>query len=437
MADFCLAVGSYTEDLGFVQGKGQGIVLVSFDINTLKFGLPEKAVPCGPNPSAMVATEDVLYCVNEVAEGGGKQGIDYKHRGQLVSLVFQNSELKQVSVSDSQGFSPCFVCSDASKQFIAVVNYSPTGKGLVIFKKGKEKGDIGDITGMFTPTTPASMAVPSRQESPHLHQVLFWNPSSSLEGSKVAETQSVFVPDLGSDVIHQLFLTTKTGELVENGAFPVPKGTGPRHGCFHSIPSQQNPSSSHHYLLVVGELSNQMLLFSLDTKTGTIDSLLYQVDCFPSTPTTLTSSSGSKISMSTSVSNVHTMAHLLPHPKQSGLFFCSNRGHDCISVLQSQESYAKLAVSQDQPMVGLKLIFCFPLPNDLKCPRYFTFSRDGTLLFVCGQNSDRVTAFKVKLTCSSGQKKENFSEENQLAISLHALDSLFTPSPVWIQPLSR
>jgi 6-phosphogluconolactonase len=74
-------------------------------------------------------------------------------------------------------------------------------------------GERADLVVLEGPTGP----VPGRQDGAHAHEVVF------------APDGTVFVCDLGLDVVHGFTLDGGTGRLTEVARSPFPPGTGPRH----------------------------------------------------------------------------------------------------------------------------------------------------------------------------------------------------------------
>jgi 6-phosphogluconolactonase (cycloisomerase 2 family) len=72
----------------------------------------------------------------------------------------------------------------------------------------------------------------------------------------------LLTPDLGSDHVHVLRIE-KGGKLRKLPSLNVPPGTGPRHATFWS-PDSGSATNGDLYLVVVGELSGQVLVYKTD-----------------------------------------------------------------------------------------------------------------------------------------------------------------------------
>jgi 6-phosphogluconolactonase (cycloisomerase 2 family) len=100
-------------------------------------------------------------------------------------------------------------------------------------------------TFMFKLTAPGTN--PSRQEAPHPHEVIL-DPTGSF----------IIVPDLGADLVRVFAIDPKTSLLTESTPFPVPAGSGPRHGTFLKADSGKT------FFFLISELANTIASYEVE-----------------------------------------------------------------------------------------------------------------------------------------------------------------------------
>jgi 6-phosphogluconolactonase len=225
-------LGCYTEDAG---GLGSGIVVAQRD--PLSGALRDPVVVATtPAPSFVAGPAlaggqgDVLYAVNELAEGG------------LTAFrVHHDFSLTELGHWPTGGSLPCHVVVDPRGTYVVVSNY---GSGSVTtFPLGTDG----------VPSGPGHRDQhhgrgrnPQRQEGPHAH-------------SATPTPDGLLSVDLGVDTVYRYEVDPVTGAMGE--ATPLLKlrpGTGPRH-LVHS----------GHSLYVVGELAGTLTSFSGRDSGGT------------------------------------------------------------------------------------------------------------------------------------------------------------------------
>ncbi|MBB1629135.1 lactonase family protein [Achromobacter sp. UMC71] len=228
-ASCLLAVGTYTEILPHVQGRGLGIHLLAFDGATATFH--ERQVLAGPvNPSYLCAAAGRLYSVSEQERDAALD---------IFAIEDGGTALRPIGRADIPGNAPCHVSVNLAARQLYVSNYGsgellcytldgnglPQGAPQVIARRGA--GPRAD-----------------RQERPHLHYA-----SPSPDGTHV------YLCDLGTDTVacHRVrpdgLETTPVRELRTR------PGAGPRHLAL----TQDGLLAA-----VVEELSNTVAVYTLD-----------------------------------------------------------------------------------------------------------------------------------------------------------------------------
>lgn len=88
--------------------------------------------------------------------------------------------------------------------------------------------------------------VSSRQDFPHIHQVLI-DPTGRF----------LLAPDLGADIVRIFHINPTTGRLTEQQPLIAPAGSGPRHGAFWVPGTGENVLQNSRFHLVT-ELDNSL-----------------------------------------------------------------------------------------------------------------------------------------------------------------------------------
>ncbi|TIB89587.1 zf-UBP-domain-containing protein [Wallemia mellicola] len=159
--------------------------------------------------------------------------------GEVASTVLESADTHNVVNSlPSGGDGPASGGFTADGQYFIAANYaSGSVQAYSVAEDGKITA-LGESTAL-TGSGPNT----DRQTSPHPHHVI----------ASPVDDQTVYIPDLGSDVILQF--AVKNDKLEKVSEYEAPAGSGPRHGVFH-------PESS--LLYVVTELSNEVLVYKLE-----------------------------------------------------------------------------------------------------------------------------------------------------------------------------
>ncbi len=202
-------IGTYTQNEGFVDGKGTGIYRA-----TLKNDgsvVLNASYPAGINPSYINVhpSKKFLYAVNET---GGTAMNAY---GSI--LGFSITESKDLSLANEQsvqGVAPCYISTTGYGTHLFAANYtSGSISAFTILIDGK----IGPLTDLvrFSGNGPNK----SRQELPHAH---FIAPGPDT---------LIYATDLGTDKIRIYKLVANKFQQVDE--VQCAAGAGPRHLAFH------------------------------------------------------------------------------------------------------------------------------------------------------------------------------------------------------------
>jgi 6-phosphogluconolactonase len=294
-----LAIGTYTERMPHVDGQGEGIHLLRFNLRDGTFGA-ETVVRGLRNPTYLAASAagDRLYAVCEV--GSREQPTVETYAIDHAALA-----LRHLATTPIDGGWPCHVSVNEAARHLTVANYEsgnfvvmaldgngcPTGKPDLIQRHGS--GPRAD-----------------RQEAAHGHCAL-----PSPDG------HCLFLVDLGTDAIARHPITvggvSATPDLTINAA----PAAGPRHIAF---------SPSGRSLLAVHELSSTVTLHSTDDPQRTLAS----VSTLPEDWT-----------------GDNTCAAIRIHP-QGHFVYVSNRGHDSVFAARLDEERGELHPLGNWPAGG-------------------------------------------------------------------------------------
>lgn len=328
-------LGTYSTQLGHVDGKAKGISYWSIDLES--GGLSKEAGPWPiVNASHLCTSLDGrnLYAISETSEYEGKED------GYLTSYGVdpKNGHLESLGTISSQGVGPAYVALDQSGRFLLLANY--VAGNVVVYPRGK-KGRLQPPSANIQHS--GSSINPDRQEGPHPHSII-----------TSPENDFVLVADLGLDKIKVYGFDEETGELTPQSDrdVSVPAGSGPRHLAFHP---------SGHYVYLTLEMSSQVAAYRYNQGQLTL------VDLYSTLPPTFSGSSSNAELRITS----------------NGRFlYASNRGHDSI---------AAFTINADSG----ELTFVHTISTQGKTPRNFAIVPGDKLLVAGNQDSHSILSFHI------------------------------------------
>ncbi len=220
-----LLIGTYT------LGVSEGVYLYKFD--TLTGNSEYVNMVKVENPSYLEVTKDgkYIYAVTENSEGPSfANAISFNAEKQTLSLL--NSE-------ETNGVAPCNIAIDPEGRYVVTANYG--GGSLSVFKIENDKS-LSSIKQLIQ--YEGQGADKERQESPHLHCVIF-----------SPDNKYLFATDLGTDQIYRFDTYNTSAEILNRKtmkSYKVADGSGPRHLVFH-------PTGNYAYL--INELSGNVMGF--------------------------------------------------------------------------------------------------------------------------------------------------------------------------------
>jgi len=224
-------IGTYTERLPHVNGRGTGIYVFSMREGALR---PEGAFRGLPNPSflAVDVQRHCVYAVSEVLEFHGfSQGAV-----QAWSWDPEQKILNPTGHIGTQGGAPCYI--SIIDDHVLIANYVG---GSITSVHRSETGELGSIDRMIKHS--GSGPNIARQKAPHPHAIIP-DPTGTY----------CLVPDLGTDEVYIYHLRQTQSILTPKGdAVKIPSGSGPRHLSFH-------PSGN--FVYVMNELNSTITLLS-------------------------------------------------------------------------------------------------------------------------------------------------------------------------------
>ena len=224
-------VGTYTEQLDHVNGRGEGIYVFSLEAGRLR--------PIGvhgglANPSFLHVAQSRLYAVSEVMEYDGRaQG-----GAQSFAVDPGSRGLTPLNVRPVPGQAPCYI--SLHRNHVLIANYMG---GSVTMIRLDPNGRLAEVTAHVQHS--GSGPNRSRQEAPHPHAIV-----------PLPLGNQVLVPDLGTDQVRRYRMEAQTGRLTDLGTpARVQPGAGPRHLAI-------SPAGHHVYLM--NELDSTITVFALE-----------------------------------------------------------------------------------------------------------------------------------------------------------------------------
>ncbi|NLI52803.1 MAG: lactonase family protein [Clostridiales bacterium] len=332
-------VGSYSQPLVLgsgetVPGNGEGVTVYRMDAAG---HLARLSAAGKPNPTylALSADQKFLYTVNELKEYHEEPSAAvsaYAVDPDSGKLTFLNRRM-------TGGADACCVSIGGDGRYLLAANF--TGGSFSVLPILPD-GSLATASCFIQHY--GSGPNPTRQASPHVHQVM-----SDPAG------RHVLVVDLGRDEIAVYGVDWSTGCVVPNAAPAIPSdpGDGPRQFVF---------DESGKFLYLVTELSNTVRVYAYDGDSGTAKFL----QSLPTLPNDCVADT--------------TSACIKLHPCGEFLY-ASNRGYDSI---------ASYRVHQDGTLTPLSI-----MKTDGRTPRDFNITPDGGFL-LCGlQDSNELILYGI------------------------------------------
>ena len=270
-------VGTYTKNMGWVDGKARGIYTCRMDNATGELTVIDSTTDI-QNPSFLTISPNKKY-LYAVAENGGDALARF---GSVVSYkITEGGKLLKINEMPSYGAAPCHISTDKKGAFVFVANYST---GTIASYKVKADGGLTDSICMRR----------DEGEKPLAHQI-FESPSGN----------AVFVVDKGADKIFT-YAKSADGKLTLKNSVATAIGEGPRHFDL---------SPNHKFGYVINELGSTINAYAFDKATNGLKEL-QSISTLPS-----------------DFKGQNTTAEIFVHP--NGRFvYGSNRGHNSIAIFK-------------------------------------------------------------------------------------------------------
>jgi 6-phosphogluconolactonase (cycloisomerase 2 family) len=305
------------------------------------------------------------------------------------SIDPDTGKLTEISKADAGGTSTCYLFLDHEVKRMLLVNYWDATIGVLPLNTDGTFAS-SELTFRYDPKeTPGIMHVSAdhhvnhsindasaqkeRQLDPHSHAVVLEPYFGAV----------AYVPDLGKDLVRELYYDKVKGELRPLSVFPSgPSGMGahgPRYLEFH----RRLPVA-----YVINELSSYVAVFAVD-KEMLQKIVTEKGECKETKPTLTYVQSISTIPEAWPRAN-NTCGRICCDP--SGRFvLVSNRGHDSIAVFR---------VEQHCRMPGLlSSVGIFHTRG--MTPRHFQFDPSGQWLLAANQDTDVVGVFQLNVQCGT------------------------------------
>ena len=323
--EMLLLIGTYTSNEG-----SKGVYVHRFNAETGSSDSVSMVEADNPSYLALSPRHDYVYAVSEGQNSGVYSFSLDKSSGTLTPINFQST------LSES----PCYITIDQSGKNIHTANY---GGGSITSFQVNHDGSLTPARSVlsFEGSGPDS----TRQESPHLHSVMFTYKQDYL-----------FAADLGSDKLYRLSTSNSPFEGQPNiderslKEFDMPPGTGPRHFAFHPHGDK--------YLYVLGELSGEVLVY--DYEKGEISHK----------QTVVADSVGARGSADIHVS-----------PDGQYLYASNRLQADGIAIFSINPDDGTLSKVGYQPTV--------------RHPRNFVITPNGKYLLVAGRDDNKIQVFQI------------------------------------------
>jgi 6-phosphogluconolactonase len=322
-------IGTYTT------GASKGIYTSEFNPATGQLTAPTLAAE-SKNPAflALHPNGRFVYAVAEIAAASGVAG------GVVAAFAREaaTGKLTPLNQQPSGGAGPCHLTVDRTGQCLLVANYGSGSLAALAIQAD------GSLAAPATTLQHRGASVnPSRQSSPHAHQVVT-DPANRF----------ALVCDLGLDKILVYRLNAPHATLTPNAPpfATVKPGSGPRHLAFHP---------NGHWVYLLNEMAATITVFTWNAAHG----LLTELESVATLPSDF--------------SGPNSAAELVVHPSGK-VVFASNRGHDSVAVLAVDAATGRLQLRQNQGTKG-------------KAPRFIGLDPSGRWLLAANQSSENIVVF--------------------------------------------
>lgn len=325
-------IGTYTIDMGWVNGQGKGIYQAQIDYNNTDLERSPSVIHL-ENPSFLTFSPDWnnLYAVSEL--GSSEQGYGFVYAYDLDD----GGNPTFIDRYPTNALSPCHVSVDATGKFVFVANYQD---GVAMVYRRNEDGSLT-----------FSQQLDHEGSGPHPNQ----NGSHTHMVKVSPDNNFLFIPDLGSDKIWSYRINHEEGLLIKNDQEFIKStpGAGPRHMDFH-------PTKNIAYAM--NELNFTVSVMNYEPDSGTLTEF-QTVSAIPS-----------------DFKDWNSSADIHVHPNGNFLY-ASNRGHNSIASFSIDEAGTLTPLGHTSTEGGT--------------PRNFNITPNGELLLVANQDSDSITIFRI------------------------------------------
>ena len=324
-----LYVGTYSEN------GSKGIYCYDFYPADGSFKL-EQVTPDSSNPSyvKIAPSKKYLYAVGETETYKATKGGSVS--AYRIDPVTGN--LDSLGTQPTLGLNPCHVEVSPNGKTVVVANY--TSGSLAIYPVN-EDGSLGKMVQLIRYHGHGPNK--ERQEGPHAHFSHFMKDGSGFAAC-----------DLGTDQVRFFKFSADSNRYVPAvpASVHVAPGSGPRHLVF---------SANERHLYVISEMASTLTVFE---KTADGFDSIQTVSTLP--PDYRGEKDGAEIQMS-----------------NNGRFiYCSNRGHNSISVFNVDKKTGKVNLIQNIPVEG-------------NWPRNFVLDPENEFLLSANRKSNQISIFSI------------------------------------------
>lgn len=323
----------------FAERESKGIYVFEFDRTEIKLTLVQTISDReSPTYLDLHPNGKYLYAVN-------RQGTAENPKEGSLSTFQVNQktgELKLIGTQTSGGVSPCHISVDPKGRLIYISHY--LSSHMSVFSLN-EKGEINKL--VYSKKFEGSSINPNRQQESHLHSII-----PNQDG------RFIYASDLGTDLIHQFEIKSKSNKLVVTpiDSISTLSGTGPRHFIMH-------PNGK--FAFSVEELTSTVALYSIDGTNGNLE----------------LKDRAHMIVKSDQFKGPNTAADIQITP-DGRFIYASNRGLDNIAIFSLDEKSEMITYIGQESSHG-------------KHPRSIGMDKFGEFLFVTNRETDNLLILKI------------------------------------------